>query len=332
MRAVAPWTPGSPARARLVDLPDPEPGPGGVLVEVAATALNRADLLQLRGNYPPPAGASPIPGLEASGTVRELGAGTTGWRPGDRAMALLAGGGHAERVAVPAEHLLPIPDALSLDEGAAVPEAGITSWTNLVVEGGLAAGEWVAISGAASGVGTFAVQLVRELGARSIVLGRRPDRLERLRDLGADAVVPLDEQLAEGIRAATGGKGADLVLDLVGGPWLPKLLAALAPRGRCVLVGLLAGRSAELDLGSLLKNRLHLKGSVLRTRSREEKAALVRAFGEFALPRLADGRLRPVIDRILAFEEIARAYETLERSEALGKVVVRLATGPARSR
>jgi NADPH:quinone reductase-like Zn-dependent oxidoreductase len=247
-------------------------------------------------------------------------------------MALLAGGGHAERVAVPAEHLLPIPDALSLDEGAAVPEAGITSWTNLVVEGGLAAGEWVAISGAASGVGTFAVQLVRELGARSIVLGRRPDRLERLRDLGADAVVPLDEQLAEGIRAATGGKGADLVLDLVGGPWLPKLLAALAPRGRCVLVGLLAGRSAELDLGSLLKNRLHLKGSVLRTRSREEKAALVRAFGEFALPRLADGRLRPVIDRILAFEEIARAYETLERSEALGKVVVRLATGPARSR
>jgi putative PIG3 family NAD(P)H quinone oxidoreductase len=324
MRAVAPWKPGSPARPSLVEWPDPVAGPGEVLLDVAATALNRADLLQLRGSYPPPPGASAVPGLEAAGTVSAVGEGVSPWRPGERAMALLAGGGHAERVAVPASHLLQVPATLSMEEAAAVPEAGITSWTNLVVEGGLRPGEWVAISGAASGVGTFAVQLVRELGARSIVLGRRPSRLERLRELGADALAPLDDSLGDRVREVTDGRGADLVLDLVGGPWLPKLLGALAPRGRCVLVGLLAGRSAEIDLGALLRQRLRLAGSVLRTRSAEEKAGLVRDFGEFALPRLADGRLRAVVDRVLPFERIAAAYETLERSEALGKVVVRI--------
>jgi NADPH:quinone reductase-like Zn-dependent oxidoreductase len=239
-------------------------------------------------------------------------------------MALLAGGGHSELVPVPVGQLLPLPDGLSFAEGAAIPEAGVTAWTNLVVEGGLREGETVLIAGAASGVGTFAVQLARELGARVLVAGRSRERLERLLPLGAAAALPLDEQLPRAAAEATGGAGVDLVLDLVGGPGIAHRLAALRPGGRLVLLGLLAGASATLDLSALLRRRLRLIGSVLRSRPRPEKAALVDAFGDFALPRLADGRLRPVIDRVLPFDEIARAYAELEAGGVLGKIVLEL--------
>lgn len=239
-------------------------------------------------------------------------------------MALVAGGGHGERAAVPAGQLMALPSNLSFAEGAALPEVALTAWTNLVAEGGLAAGEAVLITGAASGVGSFAVQLARELGARVLVAGRKMERLERLRELGAEACFPLGQELAPGVREATGGRGADLVLDLVGGHWLPGNLAALAPRGRLVLVGLLAGSKAEVDLRAMLSRRLRLIGSALRSRSREEKGRLIADFGAFALPRLADGRLRPVIDRVLPFDRIADAYVAVRAGGLFGKVVVEL--------
>ncbi|MCB1035674.1 MAG: NAD(P)H-quinone oxidoreductase, partial [Acidobacteria bacterium] len=305
MRAVLPESAELP---RLGEVPDPRPAAGEVLLDVAAAALNRADLLQLKGLYPPPAGESPIPGLECAGTVLEVGPGVSRFQPGDRVMALVAGGGQAERAAVPEGQLLPIPDKLDFLSAAALPEAGLTAWTNLVAEGGLEAGESVLITAAASGVGTFAVQLARELGAKVLVAGRSLERLEPLRQLGASELVELGPDLPKQVRRATGGEGVQLVMEMAGGEHLPRSLEALAPRGRLVLVGLLAGRQAEVDLGLVLRHRLRLVGSVLRSRSRQEKAELVQAFGTFALPRLADGRLRPIVDRVLPFDRIADAY------------------------
>lgn len=331
MRAVAPWSPDAPPKPRLVELPEPEAGPGEVLIDVRACALNRADLLQIQGRYPPPPGESSVPGLEAAGVVAAVGAGVERWRPGDRVAALLAGGGQAERVAAPAGQLFAIPAALSFLEAAALPEAAITAWTNLRTEGELRAGEWVLVSGATSGVGTFALQLARELGGRPIAAARDAGRLGLLAALGAEAAVALDDDLPAAVRRVTGGGdagGAQLALDLVGGPWLPLLLGALAPLGRCVLVGLVAGRRAEIDLELLLRRRLRLSGSVLRPRPRREKAELVEAFERFAAPRLADGRLRPVIARVHPFAAVAAAYEELARGGVTGKIVIDLGDVP----
>lgn len=321
MRAVNPYSPQS-AVPYLVEMPDPVAGPGEVLVRVAAAGLNRADLLQLAGRYPPPPGESPVPGLECSGVVVALGPEVVGPEPGQRVMALLAGGGQAELARVPVGQLMAVSSNIDLVAAGGIPEAGLTSWTNLVAEGNLQAGETVLITGAASGVGTFAVQLARELGARVWVAGRSLARLEPLLELGATECFELDDQLASRVRKASGGSGVDLVMDLVGGSWLPQSLAALAVQGRLVLVGLMAGASAELDLGLVLSRRLRITGSVLRPRSRPEKAKLVRAFSEFALPRLAQGRLRPVIDRVVQFNQVDQAYDFLERGGGMGKVVL----------
>jgi putative PIG3 family NAD(P)H quinone oxidoreductase len=296
-------------------------------VAVRAAGLNRADLLQLRGLYPPPPGESEVPGLECAGVVAAVGAGVEGFRPGDRVMALLAGGGQAERVAVPAGQLMPLPEGLSFEEGAALPEACLTAWTNLVAEGGLEAGETVLVTGATGGVGTMAVQLARELGARVLAAGRSRERLTPLADLGAEALLPGEPRLAREVRERTEGRGAGLVFDLVSGELLPEHLAALRDRGRLILVGLMAGSRTELDLAEVLRRRLTIRGSVLRSRPRSEKAALVAAFLTFAAGRLADGRLRPVIHRIFPFEEVADAYRELAAGGVLGKVVVRVAAG-----
>ena len=315
MRQWPPCEPSIPSRALprpvLADLPDPRPAAGEVLVAVRAAGINHADLLQLRGHYPPPPGESPVPGLELAGVVREVGEGVDGWRPGDRVMALVAGGAHAELAAVPAGQLMPLPDGMDFVDAAAIPEAGLTAWTNLVAEGGLTAGETVVVTGASGGMGRTMVQLARELGARVIAAGRDVERLEPLRALGADALVALGEGFAERVREANGGRGADLVLELVGGEHLPRSLAALDRRGRCVLVGLLAGRRAELDLGDLLSRRLRLVGSVLRARSREEKAELVAAFQRLRRPALRRRPAhRPGRPR-LPFAAIADAYAAL---------------------
>jgi putative PIG3 family NAD(P)H quinone oxidoreductase len=327
VRAVLPYEPGAPPIPRLGDLPEPAPGPGEVLVAVAAAGLNHADLMQLRGAYPPPPGESPIPGLECSGTVVALGEGVPSdglFAPGARVMALTGGGAHAERAAIPTGQLMPIPENLTLVEGAAIPEAGVTAWTNLVVEGGLEAGETVLVTGATGGMGTMFVQLARELGGRVIAAGRSRERLERLRPLGADEVVLLGDELPAAIHEATGGRGVDLVIELVGGAAIDRHLAMLGSRGRLVLVGLLAGRRAEVDLGVALSRRLRIQGSVLRARSRGEKAALVAAFAAFALPRFASGRLTPVVDRVLPFERAAEAYAALAGGGAAGKIILEL--------
>jgi putative PIG3 family NAD(P)H quinone oxidoreductase len=315
---------GSP---QLGECPDPVAGPGEVVLAVRAAALNRADLLQLRGRYPPPAGESEVPGLEAAGEILAVGAGVTGWRVGERAAALLAGGGQAERVAVPVGQLLPVPAGWSLEEAAALPEAALTAWTNLKVEGRLRAGESVLITGATGGVGSFAVQLARALGARVLASGRDPKRLEPLRGLGADVLVPSGEALPDFVRAATGGRGVDLVLDLVGGPEIARLLAALAFRGRLILVGLLAGSEAEMDLGRILRQNLTVVGSTLRGRDRAAKAELVAGFLAFAGGPLAERRLLPRIDRVFELADVAAAYAHLERGRPLGKVVLRVGAG-----
>jgi putative PIG3 family NAD(P)H quinone oxidoreductase len=324
LRAVLPWTPGSPPAPRIGEVAEPRPGPGEVLIDVHATALNRADLLQMKGQYPPPAGESEVPGLEAAGEIAALGAGVEGWTVGDRVGALLAGGGHAERVAAPAGQLIPIPANWTWEEAGALPEAAITAWTNLVVEGGLRAGESVAVTGAASGIGTFAIPLARELGARVFAVGRDPDRLERTRALGADLLFLEGEDLPGQLRAATGGNGVDLVLDLVGGGRIAGLLAALAPRGRLVFLSLMAGGSVEVDLARMLRGRLRLIGSVLRARTREEKRDLVAGFREFADRLLRERRLLPLLDRVFPFAEIATAYEHLAHGRPLGKVGIRV--------
>lgn len=309
---------------RVGEVPDPVPGPGEILVEVEAAGVNHAELLQVRGLYPPPPGESEVPGLECAGRVagdpRVEVPGT--WQPGARVMALLAGGGHATRVAVPAGQLMPLPGNLSSVQGGAIPEAGLTAWTNLVAEGGLQPGETVLITGASGGVGSFAVQLARELGARVLAAGRNRDRLEMLRELGIDEICLEGASLPQQVRDATGGRGVDLVLDLVSGPHFPEHLAALRDKGRLVLVGAVAGARAEIELSSLLRRRLRITGSVLRPRSREEKARLVADFIAFALPRLKDGRLRPVVDRVVPFERAPEAYRALAQGGVFGKVVL----------
>ncbi len=326
MLAVAPYLPGSDGVPRLIELPDPVPAAGEVLVAVAATALNHADLHQLKGTYPPPPGESDVPGLELAGTVVALGEGVDRqgpWQVGSRVMALVAGGGQGERAAVPVGQLMAIPPNLSFEEASALPEAALTSWTNLVVEGKLHPGETVIITGATGGMGSFAAQLARELGGRVVAVGRNAERLARLRALGI-GTVSTDDELAAAVRELSDGRGADLVVDFVGGARLAERMNQLRGKGRLVLVGLSAGVRVDLDLRPILSRRLRLVGSVLRPRSREEKAQLTAGFAEFALPRLADGRLRPVIDRVLPFEEIAAGYATLGAGGVLGKIVLEM--------
>jgi putative PIG3 family NAD(P)H quinone oxidoreductase len=323
VRAILPTDPKTPT-PRVGDLPDPVPGPGEVLVAVEAAGINHADLHQLRGQYPPPPGESDIPGLECAGVVLEGEAGSP-WQPGVRVMALVGGGGHATRIAIPAGQLMPLPDHLSFVDGGALPEAALTAWTNLVVEGGLQAGETVLVTGATGGMGSFAVQLARELGARVLAAGRSRERLELLHGLGIDEVCLEGANLAGQVREATGGRGVDLVLELAGGADTASHLAALAPRGRLVVVGLMGGRKGELDFGLILGKRLRIIGSVLRARPREEKARLVAGFAAFALPRLRDGRLRPVVDRVIPLERAAEAYQVVERGGAFGKIVLSMA-------
>jgi putative PIG3 family NAD(P)H quinone oxidoreductase len=320
VRAILPSADPHQPSPRIGDLPDPVPGPGEVLVAVEAAGINHADLHQLRGTYPPPPGESDVPGLECAGRV--IGAGSNLWVPGARVMALLGGGGHATRVAVPAGQLMPLPDNLSFVEGGALPEAALTAWTNLVAEGGLQAGETVLISGASGGMGSFAVQLARELGARVLAAGRDRDRLELLRSYGVEEICVSGPHLAKQVLEATNGRGVDLVLDFVGGSELPGHVAALRERGRLVLIGLLAGPKADVNLGLVLSRRLRIVGSLLRPRSRAEKAVLVSDFNAFALPRLKDGRLRPIVDRVVPFEQAADAYRALERGSVFGKVVL----------
>ncbi|HWH30247.1 MAG TPA: NAD(P)H-quinone oxidoreductase [Mycobacteriales bacterium] len=326
MRAVTIPSPGGPEALVVADVPDPEPGPGEVLVDVVATAVNRADVLQRKGFYDPPPGASPYPGLECSGRVAALGEGVAGWSVGDQVCALLAGGGYAERVAVPAGQLLPVPRGVGLAEAAALPEVACTVWSNVFQLAGLQPGEVLLVHGGTSGVGTFALQLASRHGARVFCTVGTADKAERAVALGAERAVRYrEEDFVECVREATGGRGADVVLDNMGAAYLERNVTVLATGGRLVVIGLQGGAKAELDLGRLLTKRASVHGTVLRARPAAEKAAVVEAVLAGVWPAVEAGEVRPVVDRVLPLDDVAEAHRVVEASEHVGKVLLLVA-------
>lgn len=326
MRAIVAATPGDAEVLELGEAPAPPLVPGSLRIRVAATAVNRADLLQRRGLYPPPPGASPILGLECAGEVVEVAPDVTGWRVGARAMALLAGGGYAEEVVVDAGSAMPVPAKLSLEEAAALPEVFLTVFSNVFQLGGLAAGGSVLVHGGGSGIGTAAIRLVKTAGARIFVTAGSDAKCERCLALGADLAVNYRTgDFAAASRCATNGDGVDVVLDSIGAAYFEKNLAALRTGGRLVLIGLMGGAKSEVNLALLLARRLSVIGSTLRTRSPAEKAAIVSGFRARFGSDLESGNLRPVVDRVLPLARAAEAHRLLEASEHFGKVVLRVA-------
>ncbi|MEB2283696.1 MAG: NADPH:quinone oxidoreductase [Polyangiaceae bacterium UTPRO1] len=307
------------------EAPAPALGSDTVLVDVHATAVNRADLLQRRGLYPPPPGESAILGLEAAGIVAAVGAGVTRVRPGDRVCCLLAGGGYAEQVVVHEAMALPIPDGLDFAQAAAIPEAFYTAFVNIVQEGSLARGERVLVHAGASGVGTAAIQLVKARGAVVYVTAGSDEKVARCVALGAEAGVNYKtESFAERIAALTGKQGVDVILDCVGGSYLEPNIASLKPRGRLVVIGLMGGVKAEVNLGLLVSRRLRIVGSVLRSRSLAEKIAITDAFAVEVLPLFRKGALQPIVDRVYPITDAAAAHDYVAANRNFGKVVLRV--------
>ena len=321
MYAITIPEPGGPKALVWAEVPDPEPGPGEVLIEVAATAVNRADLLQRQGFYPPPPGAPPYPGLECSGTVIARGADVeSDWpAPGDEVCALLAGGGYAERVAVPAGQVLPIPRGVSVVDAAALPEAACTVWSNVIRIAGLAKGERLLVHGGGSGIGTFAIQLGAALGA-TVITTARAAKHEPLRALGAQ--VTIDYASEDFVEVVSAHGGADVVLDIMGGPYLDRNIAALAPNGRLAVIGLQGGAKAELDFRALMNKRGSISATALRSRPVSEKADIVRGVRAEVWPLVEAGAIRLVIDRRLPLAQAAEAHRIVEASEHLGKVLL----------
>ena len=315
--------PGGPDVLVESSLEDPVPGAGEVLLDVVAAGVNRADLLQREGHYPPPPGAPAWPGMEVSGTVAALGPGVTEWSVGERVCALLGGGGYAERVTVPANHLLPVPLGLDLVDAAGLPEAVCTAWTNLVDSARLAPGEHVLVHGGSGGVGSIAIQLARALGARVATTAGGPQRTAACAALGAELVVDhRSAAFAPAVRAWTDGRGVDVVLDVLGAGALAENLEALAPGGRLVVIGLQQGRLAELDLAVLLNRRASIIGTTLRSRTGAEKGAIIAAVRAHVWPMLDDGRLHPVIHARIGLAHANAAHELLESGAVFGKVLL----------
>jgi putative PIG3 family NAD(P)H quinone oxidoreductase len=323
MRAVVITSPGEPDVLKLTEVPDPVPGPGEVLVDVAAAGVNRADVLQRMGFYPPPPGAPPYPGLECSGRISALGAGVTVWHPGDEVCALLGGGGYAEQVAVPQGQLLPVPDGVGLIDAAGLPETACTVYATVFQQARLTPGETILVHGGAGGIGTMAIQLAKSFGARVICTAGTPAKLERCTGLGADLAVSyaLDD-FVSAVDVFTGGRGADVILDIVGGPYLARNVLALATGGRLLVVSTQGGTSAELDLQMLMRKRASILASTLRARPPAEKAALVAGVREQVWPLISAGRVRPVTDRVLPMADASEAHRVMEQGNHVGKILL----------
>lgn len=327
MRAIEVTAPGGPEQLRLIDLPSPIPGPGEVLVDVVATAVNRADTLQRRGHYPPPPGASGVLGLECSGRIASLGSLTpeqaAGWSVGDEVCALLAGGGYAEQVAVPLGQLMPLPEGVDLVTAGAIPEVACTVWSNLFMVAGLQGHETLLVHGGAGGIGTFAIQLAAAMGVRVFATAGTPEKLALCQELGAEAAINYrEDDFVERTSVLTDGKGVDVILDNMGASYLERNVRALAIEGRLVVIGLQGGSTGELNLGSLLTKRGAVIATSLRSRPVSAKSAICAAVAEHVWPLLTSSEIRPQVHAVLPLAEAAAAHALMESGAHSGKIVL----------
>ena len=322
MRAVEISTPGGPDVLQVTERPDPVAVAGEVLIEVAAAGVNRPDAMQREGLYPPPKGASDIPGLEVAGRVKSIGSGVTRWKAGDTVMALLSGGGYATLAVAPEAQCLPIPTGLSPIEAAAVPETFFTVWTNIFDRGRLQAGESLLVHGGASGIGTTAIQLARARGSRVFTTAGSDDRCATLESLGADAAINYKtEDFEARVKELTGGRGVDVILDIVGGPYMPKNIASLARDGRLIMIGFMGGTTTSFDARQIILRRLTITGSTLRIRTIDEKGAIARQLEAHVWPLLEAGTVKPVVHATFPLEEAAAAHRALDEGH-VGKIVL----------
>ncbi|MEA1676855.1 NAD(P)H-quinone oxidoreductase [Nitrospirillum sp. BR 11163] len=323
MRAIAITQPGGPEVLKPIERPTPRPGPGQILIRVAAAGVNRPDCLQRAGHYPPPPGASDLPGLEVAGTVAGLGEGVAGWTVGDAVCALVNGGGYADHAVAPAGQCLPVPVGYSMVEAAALPETFFTVWTNVFDRGRLAAGESFLVHGGTSGIGTTAIQLAKAFGARVFATAGGPDKAKACEEIGADRGIDYKaEDFVAVVREATGGRGVDVILDMVGGDYVPRNIDALADQGRHVTIAFLRGAKVTLNMTPVMTKRLVLTGSTLRPRTVEEKAGIAASLREKVWPLLAQGRVRPVIYKTFALDDAAAAHALMESSAHVGKIIL----------
>ncbi|MFN3727811.1 MAG: NAD(P)H-quinone oxidoreductase [Allosphingosinicella sp.] len=323
MNAIDPAEPGGPEVLELVRRPVPKPGPGEVLIKVAAAGVNRPDVLQRRGLYPPPPGAPSVPGLEVAGTVAALGKGVTTLEPGQPVCALLAGGGYAEYAVAPAGQCLPVPDALTMIEAAAMPETLFTVWTNLFERAYARDGETVLVHGGTSGIGTMAIALAKLFGLKILVTCGSDEKCARAEALGADGAINYREQdFAEAVKDFTGGRGVDIVVDMVGGDYFSRNLACLADDGRHVSIAVQRGAEADLNLFDIMRRRLTITGSTLRPRSAEFKSLVAQELLASVWPHVEEGQLKPVIDATFPLDAAADAHRRMEAGEHIGKIVL----------
>jgi len=322
MRAVIATEPGGPEVLSVAQVPDPQPGPGEVLLDVAAAGLNRADLLQRQGLYPPPPGASDVIGMECSGTVAALGPDVDGWAVGDQVCALLSGGGYAERVVVPVGQVMPVPDGVDLVTAAALPEVACTVWSNVFLVAGLQPQETLLVHGGAGGIGSFAIQLAHRLGNRVITTGGTADKLAACAALGADVTINYREQdFVEVVREHTDG-GVDVILDNMGAKYLDRNLDALATQGRLAIIGMQGGTRAELDINKLLRKRGAVIATNLRGRPTEEKSAICASVVEHVWPLVAEGLVHPIVHGTFPLEQAGAAHTQMESGEHTGKILL----------
>jgi NADPH2:quinone reductase len=325
MTAIVIRSPGGPDVLVPQERPVQAPGGHEVLVKVAAAGVNRPDVMQRKGLYPPPPGATDIPGLEIAGEVVALGPKVERWRPGDKVMGLVVGGGYAQFCPVHESHALPVPQSLSLIEAAAIPETVFTVWHNVFERGALKAGETLLVHGGSSGIGTVAIQLAKAKGARVVTTAGTPEKCRACRDLGADVAINYkDEDFVAATKAATHGRGADVILDMVGGDYIERNYEAAAVEGRVVQIAFVGSPKATVDFRRIMLKRLTHTGSTLRARAVEDKGAIARAVEQHVLPLIDAGRMKPVIDSTFALEQAALAHARMESSAHIGKIVLTL--------